>query len=48
MIRTNLATRPFYNERAVRLWLLLGTIAVLAATAFFVAVTPAHVRRTNA
>jgi Tfp pilus assembly protein PilN len=34
MIRTNLATRPFYNERAVRLWLLLGTIAVLAATAF--------------
>lgn len=34
MIRTNLATRPFYNERAVRLWLLLGAIAVLAATAF--------------
>ena len=34
MIRTNLSTRPFYNERAVRLWLLLGAIAVLAATAF--------------
>ena len=34
MIRTNLATRPFYNERSVRLWLLIGTIAVLAATAF--------------
>ena len=23
MIRTNLSTRPFYNERAVRLWLLV-------------------------
>lgn len=34
MIRTNLATRPFYNERAVRLWLLMGTLLVLAATAF--------------
>ena len=22
MIRTNLSTRPFYNERAVSLWLL--------------------------
>jgi len=33
MIRTNLSTRPFYNERAVRAWLLLATIAVLGATA---------------
>lgn len=34
MIRTNLATRPFYNERAVRLWLLLAALVALAATAF--------------
>lgn len=34
MIRTNLATRPFYNQRAVRAWLAAGTLAVLAATAF--------------
>ena len=34
MIRTNLSTRPFYNQRAVRAWLLAGTVAVLAATAF--------------
>jgi Tfp pilus assembly protein PilN len=34
MIRTNLATRPFYNERVVRIWLLLVTLVVLAATAF--------------
>jgi len=32
MIRTNLATRPFYNERAVRLWLLLLAVIVVAAT----------------
>lgn len=32
MIRTNLSTRPFYNERAVRTWLLLATLAVAAAT----------------
>ena len=34
MIRTNLSTRPFYNERVVHLW--LGAIAaiVLAATVF--------------
>ena len=31
MIRSNLATRPFYNERAVRLGLM--TIAVLVALA---------------
>ena len=34
MIRTNLSTRPFYNERLVRLWLIATTLAVLAATAF--------------
>ena len=34
MIRTNLATRPFYNERAVQFWLLIVTILVVAATAF--------------
>ncbi len=30
MIRTNLATRPFYNEAAVRLW--LAVIAILAVS----------------
>jgi Tfp pilus assembly protein PilN len=34
VIRTNLSTRPFYNERAVRLWLLAIAVAVVAATAF--------------
>jgi type IV pilus assembly protein PilN len=34
VIRTNLATRPFYNERAVRLWLLAGGVLVVAATLF--------------
>ena len=34
MIRTNLATRPFYNERAVSLWLLLFLFVVVAATVF--------------
>lgn len=34
MIRTNLSTRPFYNERAVSFWLLVCLIAVLAATVF--------------
>src|SRR4051812_27871933 len=34
MIRTNLSTRPFYNERIVHLWLLAVAIVVLAATAF--------------
>ena len=28
MIRTNLSTRPFYNERSVHLW--LGVLAVVA------------------
>ena len=34
MIRTNLATRPFYNERAVHVWLLGAAILVVAATLF--------------
>ena len=32
MIRTNLSTRPFYNERAVHVWLLMAALLVLAAT----------------
>jgi Tfp pilus assembly protein PilN len=34
VIRTNLSTRPFYNERAVHLWLAAVAVAVVAATAF--------------
>ncbi len=34
MIRTNLATRPFYNERAVRLALLLLLVVVVLASVF--------------
>ncbi len=34
MIRTNLSTRPFYNERVVRLWLAVIALVVLAAAAF--------------
>ena len=34
MIRTNLSTRPFYNERSVRLILLAVAIVVVAFTAF--------------
>jgi Tfp pilus assembly protein PilN len=34
MIRTNLSTRPFYNERPVRLALLALAIVALAATVF--------------
>lgn len=34
MIRSNLATRPFYNERAVRLALLAVAALAVAATAF--------------
>src|SRR5258706_10034888 len=34
MIRTNLSTRPFYNERAVHAWLLGIAILVAAATVF--------------
>ena len=34
MIRTNLSTRPFYNERAVSFWLLVFLAVVVAATVF--------------
>ena len=34
MIRTNLSTRPFYNERAVRLWLLAIAGLVVIASVF--------------
>lgn len=34
MIRTNLATRPFYNQRTVNLWLSIAGLLVLAFTAF--------------
>jgi Tfp pilus assembly protein PilN len=34
VIRANLATRPFYNERAVQFWLLLLALIVAAATVF--------------
>ena len=34
MIRTNLSTRPFYNERVVSLWLALFIVIAAAATIF--------------
>jgi Tfp pilus assembly protein PilN len=34
MIRTNLSTRPFYNERVVSTWLLVFLLVVVAATVF--------------
>ena len=34
MIRTNLSTRPFYNERIVHVWLGVFLAVVIAATAF--------------
>jgi hypothetical protein len=34
MIRTNLSTRPFYNERAVHFWLLIVAGIVVLATVF--------------
>ena len=34
MIRTNLSTRPFYNERAVHAWFVAIALAVAAATVF--------------
>lgn len=34
MIRNNLSTRPFYNERAVRLWVVILAFVVAAATVF--------------
>ncbi len=33
MIRTNLSTRPFYNERAVNLWVGVAALVVVGATA---------------
>jgi hypothetical protein len=37
MIRGNLSTRPFYNERAVRFWAFVAALLVAAATIFNVA-----------
>lgn len=37
MIRANLSTRPFYNERAVLLWLLVLILIIAATTVFNVA-----------
>jgi Tfp pilus assembly protein PilN len=34
VIRTNLSTRPFYNERAVFVWLAVIALVVVAATIF--------------
>jgi hypothetical protein len=34
VIRTNLATRPFYNERAVYAWLIAAALLVVAASIF--------------
>jgi Tfp pilus assembly protein PilN len=34
VIRSNLSTRPFYNERAVHFWLLVTAVLVVAATIF--------------
>ncbi|HZR24950.1 MAG TPA: PilN domain-containing protein [Vicinamibacterales bacterium] len=37
MLRTNLATRPFYNERVIHFWLGVATLVILGLTAFNVA-----------
>ena len=34
MIRNNLSTRPFYNERAVNAWLAVFAAIVVVATVF--------------
>jgi type IV pilus assembly protein PilN len=34
VIKTNLATRPFYNEGAVRLWIAVLALVAVAATSF--------------
>ena len=34
MINTNLATRPFYNDSAVRLWVMVLALIVVGASAF--------------
>lgn len=46
MIRTNLSTRPFYNERAVRLWL-LGVGVVVVAVSLFNALQIVHYSRSD-
>ena len=46
MIRTNLSTRPFYNERAVRLWL-LGVGGVVVAVSIFNATEVVHYSRSD-
>ena len=46
MIRTNLSTRPFYNERAVRLWL-LGVGVVVVAVSIFNATEVVHYSRSD-
>jgi Tfp pilus assembly protein PilN len=42
VIRTNLSSRPFYNERAVNFWLLIGALAVVIATVFNVTRARVH------
>ena len=37
MLRTNLSTRPFYNDRIVRLGVAAGVVVVAALTAFNIA-----------
>jgi len=34
VLRGNLATRPFYNERAVLVWLMAGAIVIVVASVF--------------
>ena len=34
MLRTNLSTRPFYNERAVRVGIVVAVVLTAALTAF--------------
>ena len=48
MIRTNLSTRPFYNERAVQLWLLVLAAIVGVATVVNVVRVIAYSQRDTA
>jgi Tfp pilus assembly protein PilN len=48
VIRTNLSTRPFYNERAVHAWLLIVALAVAAATVLNVTTGLRHRQGDNA
>jgi Tfp pilus assembly protein PilN len=45
VLRSNLSTRPFYNERVVHLLITLGAVAVLAITLFNVAKVADFTRR---